>query len=246
MKRLENKVALVTGGSRGMGAAIVEKLAAEGADIVFTYSKSKERADEVSARVSGYGRKAVAIQANNAVAADILHAVDTTIQQFGRIDILVNNAGMYQYKLLEEYTLEDYDLMMAVNTRAVFVASQAAAKYMEAGSRIITIGSNMAERLAAPGGLLYAMSKSALIGLNKGLARDLGSKGITANLVQPGPIDTEMNPADSAHAAAIASFTALGRYGKTEEIASLVSYLAGPESSFITGTTQTIDAGFNS
>ncbi len=246
MKRLENKVALVTGGSRGMGAAIVEKLASEGADIVFTYSKSKERADEVVARVTSHGRKAIAIQANNAVAADILYAVDSTIQQFGRIDILVNNAGMYQYKLLEDYTLEDYDLMMAVNTKAVFVASQAAAKYMEAGGRIITIGSNMAERLASPGGLLYSMSKSALLGLNKGLARDLGGKGITANLVQPGPIDTEMNPADSAHAPALASFTALGRYGKTEEIASLVSFLAGPESSFITGTTQTIDAGFNS
>ena len=246
MKRLENKVALVTGGSRGMGAAIVERLAEDGADVVFTYSKSKERADEVIARVARHGRKVVAVQADNAVAEDILQAVETTVQQFGRIDILVNNAGMYQYKMLEDYTLEDYDLMMAINTKAVFVASQAAARHMQAGGRIITIGSNMAERVVSPGGILYSMSKSALIGLNKGLARDLGSKGITANLVQPGPIDTEMNPADGVHAPSIAAYTALGRYGKTVEIASLVSFLAGPESSFITGTAQTIDAGFNS
>jgi 3-oxoacyl-[acyl-carrier protein] reductase len=246
MKRLENKTALVTGGSRGMGAAIVARLAAEGADVVFTYSRSKERADEVINAVKQYGRKAVAIQANNAAVEDVLRAVDATVAEFGKIDILVNNAGMYQHKTIDEYTLDDYELMMAVNTRAVFVASQAAARHMQAGGRIITIGSNMAERLAAPGGALYAMSKSALLGLNKGLARDLGARGITSNLVQPGPVDTEMNPADGAHASAIASFTALGRYGKAAEVAALVAFLASPESSFITGTEQTIDAGYNS
>ncbi|SHK97346.1 3-oxoacyl-[acyl-carrier protein] reductase [Chitinophaga jiangningensis] len=245
MKRLENKVALITGGSRGMGAAIAERFAAEGADVVITYSKSADSADKVVEKVRQQGRNALAVKADSAVADDLRQAVKQAVAAFGRIDILVNNAGVFQMKMLEDYTLEDYDHMMAVNTKAVFVASQAAVAHMPAGGRIITIGSNMAERLATAGALLYSMSKSALLGLNKGLARDLAGKGITANLVQPGPIDTDMNPADGPHAESIRSHTAIGRYGQAREIASLVTFLASPESSFITGTEQTIDGGYN-
>ncbi|WP_143304696.1 3-oxoacyl-ACP reductase family protein [Chitinophaga vietnamensis] len=246
MKRLENKIALVTGGSRGMGAAIVKRFAQEGATVVFTYARSAEQAQEVVAAAEKAGGRAKAILADSASAEDIQAAVAKTVADFGRIDILVNNAGVWIHKPLEEYTIEEYDQVMAVNTRAVFVASQAAAQHMTAGSRIITIGSNMAERLTGPGGTLYSMSKSALIGLNKGLARDLGAKGITANLVQPGPIDTDMNPANGAHASSVAAYTALGHYGKVEDIAALVTFLASAESGFITGTEQTIDAGYNS
>ncbi|WP_291914968.1 SDR family NAD(P)-dependent oxidoreductase [Chitinophaga sp. CB10] len=245
MKRLENKVALITGGSRGMGAAIAERFASEGADVVITYSKSLDSANKVVNKVKELGRRALAIQADNAVATEIQAAVKQAAAEFGRIDILVNNAGVFQMKLLEEFTLEDYDHVMAVNTKAVFVATQAAVAHMPEGGRVITIGSNMAERLTTPGGILYSMSKSALLGLNKGLARDLAAKGITANLVQPGPIDTDMNPADGPHAEGIRSYTALGRYGQAREIASLVTFLASPESSFITGTEQTIDGGYN-
>ncbi|MBV7531574.1 3-oxoacyl-ACP reductase family protein [Chitinophaga sp. sic0106] len=245
MKRLENKVALITGGSRGMGAAIAERFAAEGADVVITYARSTDSAGQVVEKVKQQGRKALAVQADSALPADIQQAVKQAVATFGRIDILVNNAGVFQMKQLEDYTLEDYDHMMAVNTKAVFVAAQAAVAHMPEGGRIITIGSNMAERLTTAGGLLYSMSKSALLGLNKGLARDLAARGITANLVQPGPIDTDMNPADSPHAEGIRSQTAVGRYGQAREIASLVTFLASPESSFITGTEQTIDGGYN-
>lgn len=228
-----------------MGAAIAERFASEGADVVITYSKSLDSANKVVNKVKELGRRALAIQADNAVATEIQAAVKQAAAEFGRIDILVNNAGVFQMKLLEEFTLEDYDHVMAVNTKAVFVATQAAVAHMPEGGRVITIGSNMAERLTTPGGILYSMSKSALLGLNKGLARDLAAKGITANLVQPGPIDTDMNPADGPHAEGIRSYTALGRYGQAREIASLVTFLASPESSFITGTEQTIDGGYN-
>ena len=213
--------------------------------MVITYSKSLDSANKVVNKVKELGRRALAIQADNAVATEIQAAVKQAAAEFGRIDILVNNAGVFQMKLLEEFTLEDYDHVMAVNTKAVFVATQAAVAHMPEGGRVITIGSNMAERLTTPGGILYSMSKSALLGLNKGLARDLAAKGITANLVQPGPIDTDMNPADGPHAEGIRSYTALGRYGQAREIASLVTFLASPESSFITGTEQTIDGGYN-
>ncbi|NIG53014.1 3-oxoacyl-ACP reductase family protein [Chitinophaga sp. Cy-1792] len=245
MKRLDSKVALVTGGSRGIGAAIAARLASEGADVIITYAQSEQRAEEVLKAIENHGRKGKAIKADSASATAVRDAVLLAVKEFGRIDILVNNAGTYTHKLLEDYTLEEYEHMMAVNTRAVFVATQEAARHMPSGGRIITIGSNMAERVAFPGGALYAMSKSALTGFNKGIARDLGSKGITANLVQPGPTDTEMNPANSDFAPVLAQQTALGRYGTVNEVASLVSFLAGPDSSFITGTEHTIDAGFN-
>lgn len=245
MKRLENKVALVTGGSRGIGAGIVKRLATEGATVAFTYAQSATAATALVASIEAAGGKALAIEANNLVPEAVTQAVEQTISKFGRIDILVNNAGMYVVNTIENYTLKEYDDIMAVNVRAVFLASQAAARHMQAGSRIITIGSNMADRVTNSHGALYAMSKSALIGLNKGMARDLGPKGITVNLVQPGPVDTDMNPANSDYAPDIRSRMVIQQYGTPAQIAGLVAYLASEESAFMTGAALTMDGGFN-
>ncbi|AXY72508.1 SDR family oxidoreductase [Paraflavitalea soli] len=245
MKRLENKVAFVTGGSRGIGAGIVKRLAAEGAAVAFTYAQSATAAAGIVAAIEAAGGKALAIQADNHAPEALPRAVEETVKTFGRIDILVNNAGLYVANTIEGYSLQDYDDTMNVNVRAVFQASQAAARHMQAGSRIITIGSNMADRVTDSHGALYAMSKSALIGLNKGMARDLGPKGITVNLVQPGPIDTDMNPATSAHAAAARSRMIIPQYGTPAQIAGLVAYLASEESAFMTGTAITMDGGYN-
>jgi 3-oxoacyl-[acyl-carrier protein] reductase len=236
MKQLENKVALVTGGSRGMGAAIVKRLAAEGATVVFTYVKSpvKTQADGI-----------FAIKADSASHEEVTAAVEQVVAMHGRIDILVNNAGIYFRKPLAEHTAADYDQMMDVNVKAVFIASLAAIPHMPSGGRIITIGSNLAGRVVSAGATLYAMSKSALIGFTKGLARELGPNNITVNLVQPGPTDTDMNPDSGPHAAALKGFMALPHYGHVDDIAGLVAYLAGKESRFITGTSITIDGGFN-
>lgn len=245
-RQLENKVALVTGGSRGIGAGIVKRLARSGFNVAFTHSGNyRQKAKEVQYTVENYGRRGMDIVANSEHPADVLAAVDRVVNEFGRLDILVNNAGVYMQMPLDGYTLEDFDKMMAVNVRAVFLASQAAAKYMPKGSRIINIGSNMADRVASPGGSLYSMSKSALTGLTKGMARDLGGSGITVNLVQPGPIDTDMNPADSDFAPMLISAMAVPHYGKVEDIAGLVAYLADEESGFITGAAITIDGGFS-
>ncbi|PSL49923.1 3-oxoacyl-[acyl-carrier protein] reductase [Chitinophaga niastensis] len=246
MKRLENKIALVTGGSRGMGAAIVKRLADEGATVAFTYVKGATQAAALVAELKQKGQQATAIAADSADPKAVIAAVDQTIATFGRIDILVNNAGAAVMKEFSDYTLEDYDYIMAVNTRAVFVATQAAAKQMVSGGRIITIGSCMADRVVGATGTLYSMSKSALTAFNKGLARDLGARGITTNLVQPGPVDTDMNPADGPHADYQRQHIALGHYGKVEDIASLVAFLAGPESGYINGSALTIDGGLNS
>src|SRR5690606_21819359 len=173
------------------------------------------------------------------------NAMKITVEKFGSIDILVNNAGIYMQKPIQEYSPEEFDQMMNINVKAVFVTSQFAAVHMKHGSRIITIGSNMADRVSASGGSLYAMSKSALIGLNKGIARDLGPQGITVNLIQPGPIDTDMNPENSDFAPILKSFMALNRYGKAEEVAGLVAYLSSEESQFITGASLAIDGGYN-
>jgi len=245
MKRLENKVALVTGGSRGIGAGIVKRLAAEGAKVAFTYAQSAKAAADVTAAVKANGGEAISIVADSHSSEALPRAVEQTVKTFGRIDILVNNAGMFSLNTIENYSLQEYEDMMNVNVRAVFLASQAAARHMKPGSRIITIGSNMADRVSDSHGTLYAMSKSALIGLNKGIARDLGPKGITANLVQPGPIDTEMNPANAPHADGLRSRMAIPKYGTAAQIAGLVAYLASEESAFMTGTALTMDGGYN-
>lgn len=246
MKRLENKIALVTGGSRGMGAAIVKRLAGDGATVVFTYVKGAAPATALVEELTAKGQKVTAIAADSADVNAVIAAVDHTVNSYGRIDILVKNAGTAVMKEFSDYTLEDYEHTMAVNTRAVFMATQAATRHMSSGGRIITIGSCMADRVVGPQGTLYSMSKSALTAFNKGLARDLGARGITTNLVQPGPVDTDMNPADGPHAEYQRQHIALGHYGTATDVADLVGFLAGPESGFINGSALTIDGGLNS
>jgi 3-oxoacyl-[acyl-carrier protein] reductase len=245
MKRLQNKVVFITGGSRGIGAGIATRMAAEGADVVITYVNAASQAKQVTDEIKKTGQQALAIAVDNASPAAINEGIEKAIAQFGRIDILVNNAGIYIAKPLADYTLQDFDSSMAVNVRAVFLASQKAAQYMPDGGRIINIGSNMAERVAFPTGTLYAMSKTALTGLTKGLARDLGARGITVNMVQPGPVDTDMNPANAPHADMLRNAMAIPQYGKPADIAELVAYLASKESQFMTGAALTIDGGFS-
>lgn len=242
---LASKVAFVQGGSRGIGAAIVQRLAAEGATVAFTYVTSPDKAQALVSRVEAAGGRALAIQADSADAAALQQAIRLAAETFGRLDILVNNAGVLAMGPIDEFKLEDLDRTLAVNVRSVVVATQAAVRYMGEGGRIISIGSTNADRIPFAGGAVYAMSKSALVGLTKGLARDLGSRGITVNNVQPGPVDTDMNPANSDFATSLTGLMALPRYGKAEEIASFVAYLAGPEAGYITGANLMIDGGFS-
>lgn len=243
--QLKNKRALVTGGSRGIGAAIVKRLAREGAHVALTYVSKPDQANETVRAAQVLGVQAIAIQADSADATAVVAAVERTVGELGGIDILVNNAGIGVIAPIEDYRLEDFDRTMAVNLRAVFVATQAAVNHMQTGGRIITIGSCNADRMPFGGGAVYAMSKAALVGLVKGLARDLGPRGITINNVQPGPIDTDMNPADSDFAEMLRmQIMALPRYGTADEVAAMVAYLAGPEAGFVTGASLTIDGGF--
>lgn len=245
MKKLTDKIALVTGGSRGIGAAIVKRLAAEGAKVVFTYAHSAEKAMGVVAEVEAAGGLAVAVKASSTTPTEVTEAVAKTIADFGRIDVLINNAGIYIGKAFEEHTLEDYNKIMAVNVQAVFVAALAAVKGIPEGGRIITIGSNMGDNAIGPETTLYTMSKSALQGLTRGLARDLGSRKITVNLIQPGPINTDMNPADAPLADFLRTRMALPDYGTAEDIAAFVSFIASEEARYITGSFLTIDGGLN-
>jgi len=242
---LDTKVALVQGGSRGIGAAIVRRLAKEGAQVAFTYVSSADTAEALAAEINDAGGKALALRADSADASAVQQAVEATVKAFGRLDILVNNAGVLAVAPVAEFDLADFDRILAVNVRSVFVASQAAARHMGQGGRIINIGSTNAERMPFAGGAPYAMSKSALVGLTKGLARDLGPQGITVNNVQPGPVDTDMNPAAGDFAESLIPLMAIGRYGQVEEIASFVAYLAGPEAGYITGASLTADGGFS-
>jgi len=245
MKKLENKVALVTGGSRGIGAAISKQLAAEGATVLFTYSNATEKANAVVAQIQEEGGKAFAIRADSSDSVQITDMINAAVTQYGHIDILVSNAGIYIGKAFEDHTLDDYERIMSINVRAVYLAAHAVAKQMPAGGRIITIGSNMADSSLGPQTTLYSMSKSALQGFTRGLARDLGPGGITVNLVQPGPIDTDMNPSNSDLAVYLKSRMAIPQYGTGEDIAGLVSFLAGDEGKYITGSVLTIDGGLN-
>ncbi|GAA4105336.1 3-oxoacyl-ACP reductase family protein [Actinomadura miaoliensis] len=244
MNEIEGKVALVTGGSRGIGAAVALRLAQDGADVALTYERNTERADAVVDKIKGIGRRALAIQADSADTGAVTAAVDETAATFGRLDILVNNAGVFLVGSLEELGAEDIDRTLAVNVRAPFVAAQAAARHMTDGGRIISIGSNVAERTVFPGFALYAMSKTALIGMTKGLARDLGPRGITANVVHPGPTDTDANPADGPNAETFQSFTALNRYATPDEVAATVAHLSGDSGAYITGASINVDGGW--
>lgn len=241
---LQGKVALVTGGSRGIGAAIAKRLAADGADVAITYTSAPGKAEQVVAAIEALGRKGLAIKADAADADAVRGAVSETVTALGRMDILVNNAGVAVIAPLAEFSIEDFDRIVAVNVRAVFVASQEASKHMGEGGRIITIGSTNAERMPFQGGAPYAMSKAAVAGMTRGMARDLGPRGITVNVVQPGPVDTDMNPAEGPFAESLKSLMALPRYGHVDEIAAMTAYLAGPEAGFVTGACLMIDGGF--
>ncbi|MFJ8629628.1 3-oxoacyl-ACP reductase family protein [Streptomyces sp. NPDC093568] len=238
---LHGKVALVTGGSRGIGAATALRLAREGADVAVTYVNGEQAAEEVVRAAQALGRRAVALRADSADPDEAAGAVERAVETLGGLDVLVNNAGVGVLGPLEGLALADVDRVLAVNVRGVFLASQAAAGRMRAGGRIITIGSCMAQRVPGPGGTLYATSKSALIGLTKALARELSPRGITANIVHPGPIDTDMNPADGPYASGQAAMTALGRFGTADEVAATVAYLAGAE--YVTGAEFAVDGG---
>ncbi|WP_206300170.1 SDR family NAD(P)-dependent oxidoreductase [Streptomyces mangrovisoli] len=244
MNRLEGNVALITGGSRGIGAAVAERLAEEGADVVLTYEHGAERAGAVVERIEARGRRALAVRADSAVPAEVTAAVDEAAARFGRLDILVNNAGVFLVGPLEELGPAEIDRTLAVNVRAPFAASRAAVRHMERGGRIISIGSNMAGRAVFPGMALYAMSKTALVGMTKGLARELGPRGVTVNLVHPGPTDTDANPADGPNAETIAGLTAVGRYARAAEIAATVAHLASADGAYITGAAIHVDGGF--
>jgi 3-oxoacyl-[acyl-carrier protein] reductase len=243
-KKLTGKVALITGGSRGIGAAIAKRLAAEGAAVAITYVNGKQQADAVVDAIKGAGGNAIAIRADSADVAAVKSAVAETVGTRGRLDVLVNNAGIAVVAPLDTFSLDDFDHMMAVNVRGVFVAVQEALRYMGAGGRIVTIGSVNADRMPFPGGGVYAMTKAAVAGLTRGLARDLGPRGITINNVQPGPVETDMNPADGPFAERMKGMMALGRYGQGDEIAGMVAYLASPEAGFVTGASLTIDGGY--
>jgi 3-oxoacyl-[acyl-carrier protein] reductase len=244
VSELTGKVALVTGGSRGIGAAVARRLAREGAAVAFTYVTSADKAQAVAKQIDADGGRVLVIQADSADPGAVSRAVEQTVRDLGRLDILVNNAGIIASGPLEEMTMEQADRLWAVDVRAVFAASQAAARHMTEGGRIISIGSALAERTPIPGLTLYAMCKAALTGLTRGLARDLGPRGITATVVHAGLIDTDMNPADGPGADFLRPVTAVGRYGSADDIAAAVAYLAGEGGRYTTGTAITVDGGF--
>jgi 3-oxoacyl-[acyl-carrier protein] reductase len=241
----ENKVALVTGGSRGIGAAIAKRLAADGASVAITYSKGADAAASVVEAIESAGGKALAIQANAADAKAVRNAVEQTVATFGGLDILVNNAGTAIPKPFEEATIEELDQVIDLNLRGVFIATQAALKHIADGGRIIMIGSCVGERNMTPGLAAYAATKGAVKMFAQGLAREVGARGITVNNIQPGPIDTDLNPAAGDWAAPQIAVTALKRYGRVEEVAALVAFVARAEASYITGANLTVDGGTN-
>jgi 3-oxoacyl-[acyl-carrier protein] reductase len=242
---LAGKVALVTGGSRGIGAAIAKRLAADGASVTVTYSKGADAAASVVKEIERGGGKGLAIQADAADAAAVKNAVEKTVRTFDRLDVLVNNAGTVIPMNVEETTLADFDRVFAINVRGVFVATQAALKHMRTGGRIIMIGSSLGERVFMPGMAPYSATKGAVKMFVQGLARELGARGVTVNNVQPGPIDTDLNPASGEWAAGQKAAVPLDRYGHADEVAALVAFVAGPESSFINGANLTVDGGVN-
>jgi 3-oxoacyl-[acyl-carrier protein] reductase len=244
MSKLEQKVALITGGSRGIGAGIAKSFAKEGATVAITYVNSAGKAEELVKEIEAEGGRALAIKADSADPEAVKAAIAQTVEKFGRVDILVNNAGIANFKPLEEVTLEDFEETFAVNVRAVFVAAQEVVKNMPAGGRIITIGSAIAETVFTANATIYALSKTALTGLTKGLARDLGDRQITVNLVQPGPIRTDMMPDDEAFQDLMRGKIIAKDFGEPKDVASLVTWVASDEARFVTGQSINIDGGF--
>ena len=245
MANLTGKAALVTGGSRGIGAAIARRLAADGASVAITYTRGAEAARAVVEQIERAGGRATAIQADAADPAAVVAAVEGTVAAFGRLDVLVNNAGTAIPKPFEETTPEELDRVIDINIRGVFVTTQAALKHIPEGGRIINIGSCVGERVLAPGLVPYSATKGAVKMFTQGLVRELGRRAITVNNVQPGPIDTDLNPASGDWATPQTAITALNRYGTVDEVAALVAFVAGPEASYITGANLTVDGGTN-
>jgi len=244
-KKLDGKIALITGGSRGIGAGIAKRLAADGAAVAITYTKGADAAAAVVKEIESAGGKAMAIQADAADADAVKAAVEKTVAAFGRLDVLVNNAGTAIPKRFEDATLEEMDRVIDINFRGTLVATQAALKHMNDGGRVIMMGSCVGERMMTPGLVPYAATKGAVKMFSQGLSREVGSRGITVNNIQPGPIDTDLNPAAGEWAVPQKANTALNRYGHVEDIAALVAFVAGPEASFITGANLTVDGGTN-
>jgi 3-oxoacyl-[acyl-carrier protein] reductase len=245
MAQLENKVAFVTGGSRGIGAAIAKRLAKDGARVAITYTKGADAATAVVKQIEASGGNALALQADAMDAAAVKSAIDKVVSTFGRLDVLVNNAGTAIPKLFEEMSLEELDHLIDLNIRGMFVATQVALRHLKKGGRIINIGSCVGERLMTPGLVAYSATKGAVKMFSQGLSREVGERGITVNTIQPGPIDTDLNPAVGDWAKPQLAATALKRYGQVEEVAALVAFVAGPESSYITGANLTVDGGTN-
>ncbi len=246
-KTLSGKVALVTGGSRGIGAATARALAEDGADVAISYATSAAKAEGIVLDLEGKGVRAAAFRADQADPAQVEGLVKAVVERFGRLDILVNNAGVFVTGAVGDpaNVIADFERQLAINVGGVVAAVRAAVKVMGEGDRIITVGSGVGTRVGFPGMADYSATKAAVVGYTKGWARDLGPKGITVNAVQPGPVDTDMNPADGAFAAALTSTTALGRYGRPEEIAAAIAFLASPAASYITGTALDVEGGFN-
>jgi 3-oxoacyl-[acyl-carrier protein] reductase len=244
-KELENKTALVTGGSRGIGAAIAKRLAADGARVAITYARDADAAATVVKAIEGAGGKAVAIKADATDPAAVKSAVDQAVASLGKLDILVNNAGTAIPKPFEETTLEELDRVIDTNLRGVFITTQAALKHMSKGGRIITIGSCVGERMMTPGLVAYSATKGAIRMFTQGLAREVGDRGITVNNIQPGPIDTDLNPASGDWAVPQVAATALKRYGTVDDIADMVAFVASPNASYVTGASLTVDGGTN-
>nr|WP_314579322.1 3-oxoacyl-ACP reductase family protein [uncultured Pseudomonas sp.] len=243
-QRFTSKTALVTGGSRGIGEAIVRRLAEEGAAVAFTYSASADKANELVASIRAQGGKALAIKADSRAAVDIERAVTTTVEEFGGLNILVNNAGILGLGSVDDFSVEALDEMYAINVRATYIAAKAASKVMNRGDRIITVGSVAGQRSGFPGSSAYSMTKSAITGMIRGLALDFAPRGITVNNIQPGPTATDMNPPDAPYLDHAIALVPLGRLGRADEIASMAAYLASDDASFVTGASLTVDGGY--